>query len=176
MLSKLLIILGVVVLVGGGTVGGYFYGKSQAKTVSNNSSGSQTEATKVALQVPEGATITAQCVAGRGTQYIMPKDIPYGPIYDVYQNKVIGLEYMVPKDTLPTTAVSKIHYALMNVPYDHIDIGAVPEGHAGFTMTHYHLDFLNITKEASDKITCADTTPTVMPSMSPTVTPTMSHM
>src|SRR6185312_9331701 len=54
-----------------------------------------TAAPETPTQVPQGATIISQCAVGRGTQYVLPSNIPHGPVFNVYQGKVIGLEYMI---------------------------------------------------------------------------------
>jgi hypothetical protein len=45
------------------------------------------------ITLPPQAVVVADCVAGLGKQYVIPKDIPVGPIYDVKNSKVIAVEY-----------------------------------------------------------------------------------
>lgn len=141
-----LIILALVVL--GAYSEGYDRGKSQKKQVSAAQASAET------LKVPAGATIIAQCAKGRGTQYVLPKDIPHGPVYNVYQGKVIGLEYMIGKDDLADNK-SFLSLPLFNTNYDHIDVGLLSQGHAGYPEPHYHVDLYNVTPAQSAAITCA---------------------
>lgn len=45
------------------------------------------------VTLPPQAIVVKECVPGFGKQYVIPKDIPNGPIYDVYNSKVIAVEY-----------------------------------------------------------------------------------
>lgn len=45
------------------------------------------------IALPPQAIVVAECVPGLGKQYVIPKDIPNGPIYDVVNSKVIAVEY-----------------------------------------------------------------------------------
>jgi hypothetical protein len=45
------------------------------------------------ITLPAQAIVVNQCVPGLGKQYVIPKDIPHGPIYDVLNSKVIAVEY-----------------------------------------------------------------------------------
>ncbi len=106
------------------------------------------------LSVPQDATVIAQCAKGRGTQYALPKDIPLGPVYNVYEGKVIGIEYMVGKDDLLTSAKSYLNLPLKNIKYDHVNIGLLSQGHAGFPQPHDHVSFMMVPTSLTDKIIC----------------------
>jgi hypothetical protein len=129
----------------------YQYGKHYGE--------SQPMATDVAitetqqLAVPLGATIIEQCAPGRGTQYILPIDIPHGPVYGVYQGKVIGLEYMIGKAELANN-VNFYDLPLYDKIYNHMDIGLQSNGHAGFPVPHYHVDIHTDSSAASAAIKC----------------------
>lgn len=110
-------------------------------------------AAAASLGVPEGATIIEQCAPNRGTQFILPADIPHGPVYSVYQGKVIGLEYMIGKAELADN-VNFYGLPLYNKMYDHLDIGLQSQGHAGFPEPHYHIDIHTDSRSASAAITC----------------------
>lgn len=45
------------------------------------------------ISLPPQTVVVTDCKPGRGKQYILPKDIPLGPVYDVVNNKVIAVEY-----------------------------------------------------------------------------------
>ncbi len=139
----------MILFVAAAATGGYFLGKQKvtAKTVTapKNETG---------LTLPTDATIISQCAVGRGTQYALPKDIPLGPVYNVYQGKVIGIEFMAGKDALLTQNQSFLDLPLRAQKYDHVNIGILSQGHAGFPSPHYHVDVMMISKAETDKITC----------------------
>ncbi len=148
------LIIGIIVATATG-FGGYTYGKRQAKPVST--------ATDTALTLPQGATLVAQCVPGRGAQYALAKDIPAGPVYNVYKGQVIGLEFMigdskVMHNTLTGTPMDMnmddLGISLSNAKYDHFSMNVFPNGHAGFTEQHYMFDVYNVPKTVTDAITC----------------------
>ena len=163
-------IAGIVVLallVGASLFGaGYVYGKKAAPAPA----GTMT----AALSLPAGATVTSQCTQGLGTQYIAPQDIPYGPLYDVYQGKVIGLEYMVP-EAAPASSINTAGGSAMDgamstldlhgVAYDHMNVMIMPQGHAGLPVPHFMADILTVPKSTADKITCQSSTPSTTSSM-----------
>lgn len=126
---------------------GYHYGYS--RLASSNTSTALTHQ----LEVPLGATIIEQCAPGRGTQYILPADIPHGPVYGVYQGKVVGLEYMIGKAELAENE-NFYNLPLYDKIYNHMDIGLQSEGHAGFPVPHYHVDIHTDSSAASAAITC----------------------
>ena len=140
--SKSLLVLLALALVALAGFGGYSYGMSR---------------------VPQGASVIAQCAKGRGTQYVLPKDItphPYvGPVYNVYQGKVIGLEFMIGKDDLEKNNLDFLNLALSGVKYDHINVGLLSKGHAGYTIPHYHVDVMMVPTSVTDQITCATPAP-----------------
>lgn len=105
------------------------------------------------LTVPEGATVIAECAKGRGKQYVLPKDIPQGPVYNVYNGKVIGIEYMLGQQDV-LSSKDYLDLPLQGVKYDHINIGLLSKGHSGYPDPHYHVDIFTISHEEALKITC----------------------
>lgn len=152
--GHLLLIAGLVVLAAGLGVGGYLLGSNSSKANKTSTTTNKVEPAEKELTVPQGATVIAQCAKGRGTQYALPKDIPLGPVYNVYEGKVIGIEFMVGKDDLVGAAKNYLNLPLYGVKYDHVNIGLLSQGHAGFTSPHYHVDIMMVPKTVTDKITC----------------------
>lgn len=144
----------------GGLGGGYLYANSTIKPVSKTVT-TASMPTMPDITVPRGATVIAECAKGRGKQYVLPKDIPTGPVYNVYQGKVIGLEYMVGKNDLLNLSKSFNNLPMLNGVYDHINIGLLSTGHAGFPEPHYHVDVFLVPNSVAAGITCE------APSMSP---------
>ena len=132
-------------------LGSYFYGFSRGRTA--EASAAKANAISSALQVPKGAAIMEQCSVGRGTQYVLPTNIPHGPVFNVYRGKVIGVEYMIGQQDLASDS-SFYDLPLYGNSYDHVDIGLQSKGHTGFPEPHYHVDIYNISRAASAAITC----------------------
>lgn len=123
----------------------------ETKTASQLPAPQQTAEKK--LTVPEGATVIAECAKGRGKQYVLPKDIPQGPVYNVYDGKVIGVEYMLGQQDV-LSSKDYLNLPLQGVKYDHINIGLLSKGHSGYPDPHYHVDIFTISHEEAAKITC----------------------
>lgn len=138
-----------------GAGGGYVLATSMDKEDSSNN------VPKVAapnvedkeLAVPEGATVISECAKGRGKQYVLPKDIPQGPVYNVHNGKVTSVEYMLGQEDVLNNK-DYLNLPLENVKYEHINIGLLSKGHSGFPEPHYHVDVFTIPHEEALKITC----------------------
>jgi hypothetical protein len=146
------VLLGLIVLVGlAGMLGGtYWFGYSHGKAAlaKVDAAGQAT-----ALQVPKGATIIEQCSKGRGAQYVLPSNIPRGPVFNVFNGKVIGIEYMISPDDLSEG------YTFFNLPtygqkFDHLDIGLLSKGHTGYPEPHYHVDLYTVSRSVSESSKC----------------------
>ena len=148
-----LLIVGIVGLAVVCAVGGFFAGHTTASSAKNTVM-KPTPVVEAAITLPTDATQISKCAIGRGAQYALPKDIPLGPVYNVYQGKVIGIEYMVGKDDLLTKNQSFLNLALANQKYDHVNIGLLSQGHSGFPSPHYHVDVMMVPKTVTDLITC----------------------
>jgi hypothetical protein len=147
----MMFVLALLVALGFGA-GGYVLGsqQSQAAAPQVDKTGGDAE-----LKVPTGATVIAQCSKGRGTQYVLPKDIPTGPVYNVHNGKVIGIEFMVGQHDLHTKGSNFLDLPLFGKKFDHVNIGLLSKGHAGFPEPHYHVDVMMIPASAASNITCA---------------------
>jgi hypothetical protein len=105
------------------------------------------------VTLPPDAVQIQTCADGSGTLYIRPKDIPQGPVYMVYQSKVIGLEYMLPQADLAKGEEYK-NLTAADMHVDHINIGLLHQGHLGLTVPHYHVAFYTIPQSQEAKIVC----------------------
>lgn len=115
----------------------------------------QQVAEKKELQVPEGAVEINACAKGRGKQFALPQDIPFGPVYNVHEGKVTAVEFMpAQSDFSADNPKDFVNLKLYGVEYDHVDIGLLSKGHAGYPDPHYHVDVYTIPYEESQKITC----------------------
>lgn len=105
------------------------------------------------LEVPDDAQVINECAARRGKQFVKPEDIPFGPVYGVWEDEITSVEYMLGKeDFLGGTDYNDVD--LMGAEYDHMDVGLLSEGHAGYPEPHYHVDLFTISQEESEQITC----------------------
>lgn len=84
---KKFILIGILVLFFGLAVtGAYLFGKHHERIIVQKPPAQP-------INLPPQTVLVSDCVPGRGKQYILPKDIPLGPVYDVNNNKVIAVEY-----------------------------------------------------------------------------------
>lgn len=152
---RLLWLILFLIVLAGCTAGAYVYGNNRGINGQKNATSSMVmKAANTPLKVPTGATIVSQCTAGEGTQYILPKNIPTGPIYNVWDNKVVGIEFMIGQNSLLTLNQDYYNLSLANGTFDHLDIVYEPVGHAGFTEAHDHFILSTISYAAEKKITC----------------------
>jgi len=106
--------------------------------------------------LPPQAVVVANCVPGRGKQYIIPKDIPVGPIYDVENSKVIAIEYnldLAQVESNPDTFSNAIIGLTQNYPADHIILSPATTG-ANASPSNVHLIMFVVTKAEANNITC----------------------
>lgn len=112
------------------------------------------ETVSVGIMLPKDATVTAECADERGKQYIVPKDIPTGPIYDVYQGKVVAVEYLIGQTEL---ASKSDMYADLKMPkggtYDHLMLMPTAP-HAGLNEAHFHVIAYLISQHDASMIKC----------------------
>ena len=150
-LKLILVIFLLIILFAGGMYGAYTYGKGK-KVIA-------TVAAPKPITLPPQAIVTSACTVGRGKQYIIPADIPQGPIYDVVNNKVIAIEYVIGIQQLLTNSDSfsnTILYLTKNYPVDHFTVIPVPS-QAGQTDETIHLIMFVVPKSVSNSITCGQT-------------------
>lgn len=105
------------------------------------------------LVLPSDAQKIDDCVTHEGALYVKPKDIPQGPLYMVHNSKVVGLEYMVPKDKILNNGILNLP-GTQNIHLDHVDIAPESNGHAGFSVNHYHINLFIVDKNTQMSITC----------------------
>ncbi len=138
-------------MVGAG--GGYVIASSNNKKPVTNTNVAVPNVEDKELKVPEGATVISECAKGRGKQYVLPQNIPQGPVYNVHNGKVTSVEYMLSqKDVLANK--DYLNLPLENVKYEHVNIGLLSKGHSGFPEPHYHVDVFTVSHEEAVKITC----------------------
>lgn len=143
--------LGAMLLLCVVVYGSFWVGVSRGRTAGD--AVVQTAAAVTPLSVPNGAIMTNQCAVGRGTQYALPSDMTNGPVFNVYRGKVIGLEYTISKADLAGTK-SFFGLPLYGKRYDHLDVGTFSDSAGESQQPTYHIDIFNISRAASEAITC----------------------
>lgn len=105
-----------------------------------------------ATVLPEGTIKLTPVIPQMGEHWANPKDMPLGPIYGVYNGKLVFLEYMPDKNLDKT--VHDVPGTLVPTPskIDHFDIDWNPEGHEGYMVPHYDMHLYYISREEQDKI------------------------
>lgn len=106
------------------------------------------------LKLPAGAIKISEAVPAMGEHWANPKDLPLGPIYLVWQGKVIGVEYMftlamlnaspnrrAAPDSKLTLRYDTPNLMLFGQKIDHLTISYMPDGHDGFKVPHYDYHF-----------------------------------
>lgn len=130
-------------------VGGFAYGKKSVKPME--------VMTDAGLTLPKDAVVTTECANGLGKQFIESKNIPNGPLYNVHDGKVIGLEMMFNASEIKANPSRFTNVDLGDHSFKYLRIESVVEGHAGNTEPHYHLDFFTEDKTMVDAIKCSTT-------------------
>jgi len=99
-----------------------------------------------ASAMPEGVQQLSPVVPGMGEHWANPADLPLGPIYCVFEGKILCMEFMMAQEDF---AAGKSWPGLQGVeglpPVNHINIQFEPQGHKGYEIPHYdmHLYFLS---------------------------------
>lgn len=129
------------------------------------------------VSLPPQAVVLTNCLPGRGKQYIIPKDIPNGPIYDVENSKVIAIEYNLNIEQLlenSDTFSNAILSVTKNYPVNHLSIepaststptsppssssaSAATASESEESAEDVHLIMFMVSKAVSNAITCSGT-------------------
>jgi hypothetical protein len=102
--------------------------------------------------LPEGTVQISTVVPQMGEHWANPKDLPLGPIYGIYNGKLVFFEYMPAKDL--DKNVHDVTGNLVPIPaiIDHFDIDWNPKGHEGYEVPHYDMHLYFISREEQNKI------------------------
>ncbi len=151
-IAKVVLLIIVIVGLCGGA---YLFGKHHERVVVRAPS-------PLPINLPPQAVVLNACVAGRGKQYIIPKDIPTGPIYDVLDSKVIAVEYNLNIQQLfsdSDTFSNAILGITKNYSVDHFSL--LPAGATSATSqpTSIHLIMFTVSKSVANAITCGNSAP-----------------
>jgi hypothetical protein len=147
---KLIVCLLIIVaLFGAATTTAFYIGKHKRIVVT-------APVKKNPINLPPAAVVVAECTPGRGKQYIIPKDIPAGPIYDVKNSEVIAIEYVLGIKQLITNSdnfSSTILQLTAAYPVDHFNIVPVQPKPTD-TDQYIQLIVFVVSKSEANSITC----------------------
>ena len=88
--------------------------------------------------LPPGVIKISPCVAGMGEHWANPRNLPFGPIYGVYNGKVVFTEVMIDQKLFAQgKGFRNILAPLPAYHIDHVDIAFNPHGHEGYPVPHY---------------------------------------
>ncbi|MGE5701747.1 MAG: hypothetical protein ACM32O_04385 [Clostridia bacterium] len=109
------------------------------------------------LALPKGSIQITPVVPAMGEHWANPQagDLPTGPIYGVYENRLVFLEYMIAQDDFVKGKDHVNLAGMKGVPSPAVvqmDIEVQPHGHDGFEVPHYDIHAYFITDEEQQKI------------------------
>lgn len=109
----------------------------------------QTPAQKLGL--PAGVTRVSGVVPAMGEHWADVRTLPFGPIYGVYNGKMIFWEFMISQADFTTGKNFDGLELLKLQPVDHVDIDFNPNGHEGYDIPHYdiHAYFISKAEQAA---------------------------
>lgn len=109
------------------------------------------------LALPEGTIQISPVVPAMGEHWANPQagDLPVGPIYGVYNGKLVFIEYMIAQEDF-SKGKNHVNLAGMKgVPSPSVvqtDVEFQAHGHEGFEVPHYDIHAYFITDEEQQKI------------------------
>lgn len=117
----------------------------------------QPTTTPIAWMPPPGVVQVTPCIPEMGEHWARPEDLPTGPIYTVYQGRLMSIEYM-PAQAEFVDGKSwhelSFRYWGQPLPIQHADFGFQPHGHEGFEVPHYDMHYFVISPDEVREITC----------------------
>lgn len=156
----LLILAGIDILL---VIGLLFFYQAYTSAIVKGSQNTVRITTSKEPALPTGAVKISECVPHMGEHWVDPKDLPAGPLYSVYQGKIMGIEYMFEADQIPGeeqahmtlpefqkfmknnkltfadfVKQNRMSFDLFNYPYHSVTIEwSAP--HAGYAKPHYDI-------------------------------------
>jgi hypothetical protein len=119
--------------------------------------GDQPLADPVAWKAPDGVEKVSPCIPKMGEHWANKKDLPFGPWFNVFNGKLIAIEYAISIDDFVAGKEfnnATFRYEGRPLAIDHVDIGFQPHGHPGFMVPHYDLHFYLVSDAEDSAITC----------------------
>lgn len=139
------------------------------------------------LSIPKDAVKISGCISHEGEHWVQPQNLPNGPFYVAYNNKVLAFEYMLSADQIPGNDIAHmtpeqsmkylqdnklslsdfVHqldktYELPTSSLKDFSIHWTPP-HAGFVVPHYDIHFYVVDKAERDQVCPAATFDQILP-------------
>lgn len=129
--------------------------------------GSERKAAKV-LALPGDAIKVQECVAQKGELHAKPGDLPYGPIFMVNKDKVVGLEYVLSEEDFNK---GKIYDQLntLDGTVNHMQVATMSADFSGKQGKYFVIDLYTVDQKTKQAIECDIPSPTI-PEASPSAT------
>ena len=140
------------------------------------------------ISIPKDAVKISGCISHEGEHWVQPQNLPNGPFYVSYNNKVIAFEYMLSPDQIPGNDVAHmspgdtmkylqdnkltlsdfVHqldktYELPATIIKDFSMHWTPP-HAGFVIPHYDIHFYLVDKSERDQVCPQSTFDDILPS------------
>ncbi len=105
---------------------------------------------------PEDAIQLTPVIPAMGEHWANPADMPLGPIYGVFQEQLVFVEYMFNQDMLEEVTITtpegdetfkELAGLSIGAPVDHMDVSFNPQGHEGFEVTHWDIHAYSVSHE-----------------------------
>ena len=106
---------------------------------------------------PAGVEKVSPCIPKMGEHFIDRKNLPFGPWYNVYQGKLIAIEYAISAADFAagkSFANALIQFDGKPLTVDHMDITFEPKGHPNFEQPHFDLHIYLVPDSVDGAITC----------------------
>ncbi len=130
-------------------IGAYRLGKQKPPTTITK----QVQVPLPAPTLPANAVLTAACLAQRGEQYALPTTSTTGLTYDVYQGKIVAIEYLVGQNELSKPGDLFSNLSLPRTDYEHLTVSSVPAS-ASQKEPQFRIIAYTISQSEAAKITC----------------------
>lgn len=166
----ILIIIALIIGLGGGYV---VANKTMPASHTSNVNSASDSAAEIKL--PADAVKLSPCIPHMGFHWGAPDSLGFGPTFNVWNGKVVGIEYHLDFPALSTFSKPAEPFTpfLFNKTYDHFVMNAVPTGHGGKPTPHWDIHIMTISRAEAEKITCiGEETPTPKPATNSATTTT----
>lgn len=102
--------------------------------------------------IPPDAVEVDSCEDYKGTLFVKPEDIPNGPIYMVYNGKVVGVEFLIGRDDF--LAGKYFKFDNFNIKTKFTQVDQVTAKNDQYQTPHFYFDLYAIPESEAKKILC----------------------
>ena len=118
------------------------------------------QSTPNGVTLPTNVQKLSECIPNMGEHWGNPANLPFGPIYNVYKGKVVGVEFMIHEDELEKNILSiagekvgkPVIMPTLGLKFEHIELNYEPEGHVGDTESHYDVHMYLISSQEQEQL------------------------